>query len=114
MGVISRRSFMKSTAAPLAGVFGLPALSAAIQGKSTVYNRPRLKITDIRTAEVRVHGLQTHVRIYTDQGLIGQGESTDAAVGTAALVPSFRRFLVGKDPLNIDALWEAIRTGGIF
>jgi hypothetical protein len=33
-----------------------------------------------------VHGLQTHVRICTDQGLYGQGESTDAAVGTAPLV----------------------------
>jgi len=110
----SRRAFAKGLAAPIAGVFALPALSAAVQEKSSVYSRPKLKIADIRTAEVRVHGLQTHIRIYTDQGLIGQGESTDASVGTAALVRSFRRFLIGKDPLNIDALWEAIRTGGIF
>ena len=73
-----------------------------------------MKITDIRTAEVRVHGHQTHVRIYTDSGLIGQGEATDAAVGTAALVRSFRPFLIGKDPLNVDAIWEQIRVSGIF
>ena len=63
---------------------------------------------------VMVHGPQAHVRIYTDQGLIGQGESTDAAIGTPALIGSFRRFLIGKDPLNIDAIWEELRRTGIF
>jgi galactonate dehydratase len=113
--ITNRRSFVKNAAAPLAGVFALPALAAAIQEHSTVYNRPKLKITDVRTAEVMVHGLQTHVRVYTDQGLFGQGESTDAAMGTTALINKFfRRFLIGKDPLNVDALWEQIRTAGIF
>jgi galactonate dehydratase len=110
----TRRAVLKNTAAVMAGAVGLPALSAAVQESSTPYRRPKLKITDIRTAEVMVHGLQTHVRVYTDQGLIGQGEATDAAVGTAALVRSFRRFLIGQDPLNVDALWERLRTGGIF
>lgn len=68
----------------------------------------------MRTAEVMVHGHQTHVRVYTDQGLIGQGESTDAAVGTASLIRSWRRLLIGQDPLNVDAIWERIRTSGIF
>src|SRR6185312_1000741 len=110
----SRRAFAKGLAAPIAGVFALPALSAAVQEKSSVYSRPKLKITDIRTAEVRVHGLQTHIRIYTDQGLIGQGEATDAAAGTAGIVRSWRRFLIGQDPLNVDAIWERLRTSGIF
>ncbi len=57
---------------------------------------------------------QAHIRIYTDQGLIGQGESTDAAIATPALVRSLRGFLVGKDALEIDALWEEMRRGGIF
>lgn len=105
---------MKSAVTPLAGAFALPALSAAVQNKSSVYNRPKLKITDVRTAEVMVHGLQTHVRVYTDQGLIGQGEATDASQGAAEIVRLFRRFLIGKDPLNVDALWEALRTNGIF
>ncbi|MDE3198317.1 MAG: mandelate racemase/muconate lactonizing enzyme family protein [Acidobacteriota bacterium] len=73
-----------------------------------------MKITDIRTAMVQVHGPQAHVRIYTDQGLIGQGESTDAAVGTPALIQSFRRMLIGRDPLNVDAIWDSLRRGGIF
>ena len=98
----------------LAGAFALPALSRAVQAATTTYQRPKLKITDIRTAMVQVHGPQAHIRIYTDQGLIGQGEATDAAVGTPALVHNFRRFLVGKDPLNVDAIWEQLRRFGIF
>jgi galactonate dehydratase len=106
----SRRSFL----AAAGGVFALPALTRAVEATTTPNQRPKIKITDVRTAEVRVHGLQTHVRIYTDAGLIGHGEATDAAVGTASLVHSFRRFLIGKDPLNVDAIWEQIRVSGIF
>jgi galactonate dehydratase len=107
----TRRDVLKKS---VAGIFALPALSLALQENASPYRRPKLKITDVRTAEVRVHGLQTHIRVYTDQGLIGQGESTDAAVGTAVLARSFRPYLIGKDPLNVDALWEHIRTSGIF
>jgi galactonate dehydratase len=110
----TRRSFFRHSAGTALGALALPSLSRAIQESTSPYQRPKLKITDVRTAEVMVHGLQTHVRIYTDQGLIGQGESTDAAVGSAALVRSFRRWLIGKDPMNVDALWESIRTAGIF
>lgn len=110
----TRRVLIKNTMAAIGGALALPSLAAAVQESSSPYRRPKLKITDIRTAEVMVHGLQTHVRIYTDQGIIGQGEATDAAVGTAALVRSFRRFLIGQDPLNVDALWERLRTSGIF
>ena len=113
MTLLTRRK-MLTNVAPLAGTFALPALAAAVQDVSTPYQRPKLKIADVRTAQVRVHGLQTHIRVYTDQGLYGQGESTDAAVGTISLVNQFRRILVGQDPLNVDALWERIRVSGIF
>ena len=66
--------------------FSLPSLARAIQTSSTPYQRPKLKITDVRTAQVLVHGPQTHVRIYTDQGIYGQGEATDAAVGASSLI----------------------------
>ena len=114
MGKFTRRSMLKNAALPIAGTFALPALAAAVQENSTPYQRPKLKITDVRTAEVRVHGLQTHIRVYSDQGLYGQGEATDAAVGTISLVNQFRRLLIGQDPLNVDALWERIRVSGIF
>lgn len=97
-----------------ASVFSLPRLAAAIQANSSTGRRPRLKISDVRTAQVLVHGPQTHVRIYTDQGIYGQGECTDAAVGAASLIHGWRRMLIGHDPLNVEAIWERIRTGGIF
>lgn len=111
---LTRRGMLRGAALPIAGAFALPSLATAVENSSTPYQRPRLKITDIRTAQVRVHGPQTHIRVYTDQGIYGQGEATDAAVGTDALVRQFRRFLVNQDPLNVDALWERLRTSGIF
>lgn len=98
----------------LGSALSLPALARAIQTQAPPSRRPKLKITDVRTAQVMAHGLQLHVRIYTDQGLYGHGEGTDAVQGGAGLVRMFRRFLVGQDPLNIEALWERIRTAGIF
>lgn len=105
---------MQSTLLPAAGMAALPSLAAAVQESSSPYRRPKLKITEIRTAEVRVHGYQVHVRVYTDQGIIGQGESTDAAQGNVPLIRSFARMLIGQDPLNIEAAFERIRTAGVF
>ena len=82
---MSRRSFLGGLGA-VGGVLGLPGLARAIQETSSPYRRPKLKITDVRTAQVLAHGPQVHVRIYTDQGLIGQGEATDAAVGAPPLI----------------------------
>jgi galactonate dehydratase len=109
-----RRSFVRTAGGTLAGALSLRGLSAAVQTASSPYRRPKLKITDVRTAQIRAHGLQLHVRIYTDQGLVGQGEATDAVAGGAPLVAGFRRMLIGQDPLNIELLFERIRTAGIF
>jgi galactonate dehydratase len=105
---------LKSSLLPLAGALGLPSLARAVQENSNPYRRPKLKITEVRTAEVRVHGYQVHVRVYTDQGIVGQGESTDAAQGNVPLIQSFARLLIGQDPLNIEAAFERIRTSGVF
>ncbi len=110
----TRRSFLAGLGAA-GGVLSLPGLARAIQDTSSPYRRPKLKITDVRTAQVLAHGHQVHVRIYTDQGLIGQGEATDAAVGTPPLIQGpLKRMLVGQDPLNVDHLFERLRTLGIF
>jgi galactonate dehydratase len=110
----TRRNLFKSGLLPIAGMGGLPSLSAAVQEASSPYRRPKLKITEIRTAEVRVHGYQVHIRVYTDQGIVGQGETTDASQGNVPLIQSFARMLVGQDPLNIEAAFERIRTSGVF
>ena len=68
MNRYTRRSMLKGAAAalPAAGILSIPALARAIEENSTPHQRPKVKITDIRTAQVIVHGPQTHVRIYTD------------------------------------------------
>ena len=104
----TRRRFLSTSA------LSLPALSRALQAQTPSSRRPKLKITDVRTAEIRGHGYQVHVRIHTDQGIYGHGEATDSAQGAVPLIRSFRRMLVGQDPLNVEALWERIRTMGIF
>jgi galactonate dehydratase len=114
MTSINRRLLLKSAVFPLSGMLGFPSLSRAVQEASSPYRRPKLKITEVRTAEVRVHGYQVHVRVYTDQGIIGQGETTDAAQGNVPLIQSFGRLLIGQDPLRIEAAFERIRTSGVF
>src|SRR5271157_3436209 len=113
MNQSTRRSLLKSSL-PLTGMLGLPSISTAVEQASSPYRRPKLKITEVRTAEVRVHGYQVHVRVYTDQGIVGQGETTDAAEGNVPLIRSFGRMLMGADPLNIEAAFERIRTSGVF
>src|ERR1700760_4721890 len=110
----NRRTLLKSGWLSIAGMAGGPSLRAAVEGMTTPQSRPKLKITEIRTAEVRVHGYQVHVRVYTDGGIIGEGESTDAAAGNVPLIRSFSRMLIGQDPLNIEAAFERVRTSGVF
>lgn len=117
MSQFSRRSLLKGAALPALGslsTFSLPALAEGIQNNSTPYQRIKIKITDVRTAQVRVHGPQTHIRVYSDQGIYGQGECTDAAVGSSSLLQGWRRMLIGQNPLNVEPIWERIRTMGIF
>lgn len=105
-----RRSFLSQASGGLAGLLSLKGLSAAVQSSSSPYGRPKLKITDVQTARVRA----LHVRIYTDQGIIGDGEAVDAISGGASIISGFRRFLIGQDPLRVEGIFEAIRTSGIF
>ncbi len=47
-----------------------------------------MKITDVRTAEIKGHGYSTYVRIYTDEGVIGNGECIHGGEGCPAMVQS--------------------------
>ncbi len=97
-----------------AGALSLPNLSAAVQTATSPYRRPKLKITDVRTAEIQAHGYQVHVRVYTDQGIFGHGECTDAAHGAVPLINAFKHSIIGHDPFNVDFLFESLRAIGLF
>ena len=106
----NRRSFLQGAGAAMTGLFGLPKLSEALQQTTSPYQRPKLKITDVKTAFLQGF----HVRIYTDQGLTGDGEAVDAIGGAAGIVQGFRSSLMSQDPMNMEAIWERIRTSGVF
>ena len=110
MKLHNRRDLLQGAGIAAAGLFSLRGLSAAVQTATTPNQRPRLKITDVRTA--RAQGM--HVRIYTDQGLVGEGEAVDAISGAQQIVAGFRGSLMGQDPLRVEAIWERIRTSGVF
>ncbi len=107
---MNRREWIRSGSGALAGLLSFSGLSAAVQNSVSPYRRPRLKITDVQTAMIR--GL--HVRIHTDQGIFGHGEGVDAVSGGTGIVAGFRAALVGQDPLHVEALFERLRTSGIF
>lgn len=70
-----------------------------------------MKITKLRT--FIVDGGMTNwvfVKIYTDEGLVGLGEGTitSKAQTVATAIQEHERFLVGKDPRQIELLWQAM------
>ena len=73
-----------------------------------------MKITDVRTAELRGHGISTYVRIYTDEGVYGTGECIHGGTGAAPVVHEMARLLAGEDPLDVERLYETLRRRFLF
>lgn len=67
-----------------------------------------MKITGVKTAVVEANYDWTFVRIYTDKGVSGLGESFTAP-GLTAIVRELEPLLVGEDPRNVDKLWSKMR-----
>ena len=70
-----------------------------------------MKITDLRVFRTEgAHSNWTFVKLYTDSGLTGVGEASlerfDEVVVKA--LESFKDFLVGKDPFQIEYIWNAL------
>jgi galactonate dehydratase len=103
---MNRRQFVVAAAC-------LPAASrlALAQGAATQARALNLKITGLRTFTVNV-GSQNWVfcKVATNQGLTGLGEGSltgkEATLSQAIL--EHERFLVGKDPTEIELLWQGM------
>lgn len=70
-----------------------------------------MKITDLRVFQTQGgHANWTFVKLYTDSGLTGVGEASlernDMVVVKA--LESLKDFLVGKDPFQIEYIWNAL------
>ncbi len=70
-----------------------------------------MKITQLRTFIVDAgSGNWVFVKVYTDEGLVGLGEGTITSKSqtVAAAIMEHERYLIGKDPRQIERLWQAM------
>ena len=106
---MNRRQFIQQSA-----MFYAAYLSSA-RGQGTSF-APKLKIREIRAVRLRDGFNSRFIRVYTDQGLTGTGETMDT-VGAEDIVNSFMGpQLAGRDPLDIEGilydLWGWKRSSG--
>ena len=74
-----------------------------------------MKITGVRTAATRGHGMHLWVKIETDEGITGIGECVHGGVQAIAIIQQqLTRHLIGRDPMQIDALFEELRRIYVF
>jgi L-alanine-DL-glutamate epimerase-like enolase superfamily enzyme len=110
----SRRTFLRQAAGGALGSALLPpALLAAVD------NTEPMKITQIDAVtfrkEIKVGGGSggsegaefCWVRLYTDKGLIGTGETYPFHQGEVGALRDYAPTLIGRDPRDIDGVWRA-------
>jgi L-alanine-DL-glutamate epimerase-like enolase superfamily enzyme len=103
--MLSRRRFLQTVSAGALASFH--ALAAPERG--------RVKITDIRVMMLQGPRTYTLIKVLTDAGVYGVGEGYGSpAVGVKEGVLELRPYFIGKDPLEIDALYTGLgqRTDG--
>lgn len=116
---LNRRGFLARTAAlgatgVVAAAPGSRLLAAENVDAAKALN---LKITGLRTFVVDTgpdsDENYVFVKIHTNQGITGLGEGTmtGKARTVAAAIEEHERYLVGKDPTDIEYLWQAMFRG---
>ena len=83
---------------------------SALEGVRTGSKPSNLRITDLRLAVVASNYDYPLLRIDTNQGVYGLGEVRDAGHKEDAL--RFKSILLGKDPTDVDLLFDAISPYG--
>ncbi len=76
-----------------------------------------MKITDIKTFPVWVgRRNQMAVKVETDEGIYGWGESgiSGRELAVDGAVKHYREFLIGRDPMQMGALWQEMYRGQYF
>ena len=76
-----------------------------------------MKITDIKPYAVWVgRRNQMLVKIETDEGIYGWGESgfSGRELGVRGIIEHYREFLIGKDPMKRGALWQEMYRSQYF
>ena len=64
-----------------------------------------MKVTTVETIHLRkAHPPCIFVRVYTDEGLVRLGQTADRRTAAVVHDPA-ARFLIGKEPPQIESLW---------
>src|SRR5580704_14396547 len=103
--MVSRRHFLQTLSTGALASFH--ALAAPERG--------RVKITDIKAIMLQGPRTYTLIKVLTDAGVYGIGEGYGSpGVGIKEGVFELRSYFIGKDPLEIDALYTGLgsRTDG--
>jgi L-alanine-DL-glutamate epimerase-like enolase superfamily enzyme len=80
-------------------------LSSPTMGLSADRGPRDVEITDVQTTMVDGNYPWILVRVYTDAGVVGTGESYWGG-GETAIIERMKPFVVGENPLDIDRLYE--------
>ena len=107
---MNRRGFMSTALGAAAGASTAP-FPAAAQDAVAGANLLNLKITGLKTFVVNTGSLNwAFCKVYTNQGLVGLGEGsvTSKEATVAQAIMEHERFLLGKDPTNIELLWQGM------
>ncbi len=73
-----------------------------------------MKITSIKTAATKGHGMHLWVKIETDAGVTGLGECVHGGTQAIAIIDYLEEKLIGRDPFAIDAIFEGMRRAHVF
>ncbi len=73
-----------------------------------------MKITSVKTAATRGHGMHLWVKVETDAGVTGMGECVHGGTQAIAIIQYLQPKLIGRDPFAIDALFEDMRRSHVF
>src|SRR2546423_5691460 len=96
---MNRRQFLQTGASALIAPFVLRAKTL------------NLKITGLKTFVVNAGSVNwVFCKVYTNQGLVGLGEGsiTSKEATLSQAIMEHERFLVGKDPAQIELLWQGM------
>ncbi len=112
-----RRRFLTGLgAAGLGAALGPAAAGAGALERTYEDARPlNLRITDLKTFLVDAGNDENFVfvKLYTNQGITGLGEGTLSNKGAtiAAAIEEHKRYLVGRDPTEIERHWRGMFIG---
>ena len=75
-----------------------------------------MKIREIKTYPTVIGRSQLIVKVETDEGVHGWGESglSSRELAVEGAIRHFREFLIGRDPMNIGALWQEMYRSNYF